>query len=61
MCVCITGQMHSALIVIGSGPVGEKGTAQAAYFGKKVALIEREPFPGGAAANTGTLPSKRLR
>lgn len=49
------------LIVIGSGPAGEKGAAQAAYFGKKVVLIEREPHLGGAAANTGTLPSKTLR
>lgn len=49
------------LIVIGSGPAGEKGAAQAAYFGKRVALIEREPVLGGAAANTGTLPSKTLR
>lgn len=49
------------LIVIGSGPAGEKGAAQAAYFGKKVALIEKEPVLGGAAANTGTLPSKTLR
>lgn len=52
---------HYDLIVIGSGPAGEKGAAQAAYFGKKVALIEREPVLGGAAANTGTLPSKTLR
>ena len=49
------------LVVIGSGPAGEKGAAQAAYFGKRVALIEREPVFGGAAANTGTLPSKTLR
>ena len=49
------------LVVIGSGPAGEKGAAQAAYFGKKVALVEREPVMGGAAANTGTLPSKTLR
>jgi NAD(P) transhydrogenase len=49
------------LIVIGSGPAGEKGAAQAAYFGKSVALIEKEPVVGGAAANTGTLPSKTLR
>src|SRR6266436_2181918 len=49
------------LIVIGSGPAGEKGAAQAAYFGKKVALIEKAPYLGGAAANTGTLPSKTLR
>src|SRR5437763_13917311 len=52
---------HYALIVIGSGPAGEKGAAQAAYFGKRVALVEREAVLGGAAANTGTLPSKTLR
>src|SRR5436305_14247444 len=52
---------HFDLIVIGSGPAGEKGAAQAAYFGKRVALIEKESFLGGAAANTGTLPSKTLR
>jgi NAD(P) transhydrogenase len=49
------------LVVIGSGPAGEKGAAQAAYFGKKVALVEKAMFLGGAAANTGTLPSKTLR
>ena len=49
------------LVVIGSGPAGEKGAAQAAYFGKKVALVEKENVLGGAAANTGTLPSKTLR
>ena len=49
------------LVVIGSGPAAEKGAAQAAYFGKRVALIEREVALGGAAANTGTLPSKTLR
>jgi NAD(P) transhydrogenase len=49
------------LIVIGSGPAGEKGAAQAAYFGRRVALVEAAPVLGGAAANTGTLPSKTLR
>jgi NAD(P) transhydrogenase len=49
------------LVVIGSGPAGEKGAAQAAYFGKRVALIEREVFLGGASVNTGTVPSKTLR
>ncbi len=49
------------LVVIGSGPAGEKGGAQAAYFGKKVALVERSPHLGGAGINTGTLPSKTLR
>ena len=49
------------LVVLGGGPAGEKGAAQAAYFGKKVAVIERAPDPGGAAVHTGTLPSKTLR
>ena len=49
------------LVVIGSGPAGEKGAAEAAYFGKKVALIERAEHPGGAGINTGTVPSKTLR
>jgi NAD(P) transhydrogenase len=49
------------LVVIGSGPAGEKGAAQAAYFGKRVAVVEREPYPGGAGINTGTVPSKTLR
>jgi len=52
---------HYDLIVIGAGPAGEKGAAQAAYFGKRVALVEREPHPGGAGINTGTVPSKTLR
>jgi NAD(P) transhydrogenase len=47
--------------VIGSGPAGEKGAAQAAYFGKRVALVECLPELGGASINTGTLPSKILR
>ncbi len=45
---------------MGSGPAGEKGAAQAAYFGKRVALIERAEL-GGAGINTGTVPSKTLR
>jgi len=48
------------LIVIGSGPGGEKGAAQAAYFGKKVALIEKASRLGGAVANTG-VPGKAMR
>jgi NAD(P) transhydrogenase len=49
------------LVVIGSGPAGEKGAAQAAYFGKRVALVEKSPWLGGAGINTGTVPSKTLR
>jgi NAD(P) transhydrogenase len=47
-------------VVIGAGPAGEKGAAQAAYFGKRVAVIEAASV-GGAVVNTGTLPSKTLR
>jgi len=49
------------LVILGSGPAGEKAAAQAAYFGKRVAIVEREREPGGAAVHTGTLPSKTLR
>jgi NAD(P) transhydrogenase len=48
-------------LVIGSGPAGEKGAVQAAYFGKRVAVVEKQPAVGGACVNTGTLPSKTLR
>ena len=49
------------LVVIGCGPAGEKGAAQAAYFGKSVVVVDRAPNPGGAGINTGTVPSKTLR
>ena len=49
------------LIVIGSGPAGEKAAVKAAYFGKKVAMIEKSPNAGGAGVQTGTLPSKALK
>ena len=49
------------LVVIGSGPAGEKGAAQAAYFRRRVALVEQAPQLGGAGINTGTVPSKTLR
>ncbi|MFA5263677.1 MAG: Si-specific NAD(P)(+) transhydrogenase [Opitutaceae bacterium] len=52
---------HFDLIIIGSGPAGEKGAAYATGLGKKVAIIEKETAMGGAVANLGTLPSKTLR
>jgi NAD(P) transhydrogenase len=52
---------HFDLLVIGSGPAGEKGAAQAAYFGKKVGMVERGLWVGGIFVNTGTIPSKCLR
>lgn len=52
---------HYDLVVIGAGPAGEKGAAQAAYFGKRVCVIERAPRPGGTAINTGAVPAMTLR
>ena len=54
--------MRYDLVVIGGGPAGEKAAVAAAYFGRKVALVERAAEgPGGAVVHTGTLPSKSLR
>ena len=53
--------LHYDVVVIGSGPAGENGAITAAFAGKKVALVEKEAYPGGASANTGTIPSKALR
>ncbi|CAN5375742.1 Si-specific NAD(P)(+) transhydrogenase [soil metagenome] len=49
------------LIIIGAGPAGENAAFTAALLGKKVAIVERESAVGGAAVNTGTVPSKTLR
>ena len=49
------------MVVIGSGPAGEKAAAQAAYFGHRVAVVERSPAPGGAVVQNGEIPSKTLR
>ncbi len=49
------------LIVIGAGPAGETGALKVAQYGKRVALVERAPYLGGAGINTGTVPSKTLR
>src|SRR5438034_3513359 len=49
------------LLVIGSGPAGQKAAIQAAKLRKRVAIIEKEPVVGGSCINTGTLPSKTLK
>jgi NAD(P) transhydrogenase len=49
------------LIVIGSGPAGQRAAIQGAKSGKRVALIERREVVGGACINTGTIPSKTTR
>lgn len=49
------------LVAVGSGPAGEKAAALAAYFGKRVAVVERGDRLGGAPVNRGGIPTKTLR
>ena len=49
------------LIVIGSGPGGQKAAIAAAKLGKRVAIIDKHDMVGGVCVNTGTIPSKTLR
>ncbi len=46
------------LIVIGSGPAGQKGAIAAAKLGKRVAMVDRREMIGGVSLHTGTIPSK---
>src|SRR5947209_2977105 len=52
---------HYDLLVIGSGPAGQRAAIQGAKSGKKVALIEKREVIGGVCINTGTIPSKTMR
>jgi NAD(P) transhydrogenase len=52
---------HYDLLVIGSGPAGQKAAIQAAKAGKTVGIIERRKVAGGLCINIGTIPSKSLR
>lgn len=49
------------LIVIGSGPAGQRAAIQAAKLAKRVLVVERQNVVGGICINTGTIPSKTLR
>ncbi len=49
------------LLVIGSGPAGQKAAVQGAKLGKRVGMVERRHMVGGVCVNTGTIPSKTLR
>ena len=53
--------MELDLLVIGSGPGGQKAAIQAAKLGKRVAVAERRNRLGGVSIHTGTIPSKTLR
>ena len=49
------------MLVIGSGPAGQRAAVQSAKLDKRVALVERTDVVGGGMVNTGTIPSKTLR
>jgi NAD(P) transhydrogenase len=53
--------MELDLLVIGSGPSGQRAAIQAAKLGKRVAVAERRDRLGGVSIHTGTIPSKTLR
>ncbi len=52
---------HYDVLVLGSGPAGQKAAIQASKAGKRAAVIERERGVGGACVHRGTIPSKTLR
>lgn len=54
-------QFDYDVLVIGSGPAGQKSAVQAAKAGQRVAIIERDSLFGGACVHRGTIPSKTLR
>jgi len=49
------------VVVIGSGPAGQKAAMQSAKLGKRVAVVEQYMDPGGNCLYNGTIPSKSLR
>ena len=52
---------HYNIVVIGSGPAGQKAAVQAAKLGKRVAIIDRASSLGGTCIHGGAIPSKTLR
>src|SRR3954449_10490317 len=61
MCCETVPPVEIDLLVIGSGPGGQRGAIQAAKLGKRVAVAERRNRLGGVSIHTGTIPSKTLR
>lgn len=54
--------MHEVdLLVIGSGPAGQRAAIQGVKMGKRVVVVEKRQVVGGVCTNTGTIPSKTLR
>ncbi len=61
MTMSIKPKFNYDLVCIGSGPAGQRAAIQAAKLGKKVGIIEKSRFVGGACLDTGTIPSKTFR
>jgi NAD(P) transhydrogenase len=57
----MSGTTHYDLLVLGSGPGGQKAAIAAAKLGRRSAVVERRHMVGGVCINTGTIPSKTLR
>jgi NAD(P) transhydrogenase len=57
----VSGPAAYDLLVVGSGPAGQRAAVQAAKFGKRAAVVEKKEVVGGVCVNTGTIPSKTLR
>src|ERR1700721_3282316 len=58
------GLMHPIqydLVIVGSGPAGQKGAIAAAKLGKRVAIIDRNDMLGGVCIHGGTVPTKTRR
>ena len=56
-----SGSFDYDLIVIGSGPAGQRAAVQAAKFRKRVAIIDQREVVGGVCVNVGTIPSKTFK
>jgi NAD(P) transhydrogenase len=57
----VTEVAKYGVVVIGSGPAGQRAAVQSAKFGKRTAVVERKEVVGGVCVNTGTIPSKTFR
>ena len=55
------GPFDYDIVVLGSGPAGQRAAVQAAKLGKRVAIVERQRMVGGVCLHTGTVPSKTFR
>src|SRR4029453_16140923 len=55
------GMYDFQVLVLGSGPGGQKAAIAASKLGRRVAIVERRDMIGGVCINTGTIPSKTLR